>query len=117
MMPYLIKTYIIPHAFKHFLVTIPLALRGAYVNRYWGLILLPICLLMTWRALRRRDAQILILTMPAWINLLFVSAVSVDQPRYNLMLIIPYSISGAIMLEHFLRTRVMVRRIETDTAL
>ncbi len=107
MLPYLLHTYILPHLFKFAMVTVSLALRGAWVNRYWGLILMPICLWLTFRALRRRDALFLAASLPAWFMLLFTAGVAVNQPRYNLMLIPPFALSGAIAIEALLRRRIL----------
>jgi hypothetical protein len=105
MLPYLLHTYILPHLLKFVMVTISLALRGAWVSRYWGLILMPICLCFTWLALRRFDALFLAASLPAWFMLLFYAALSVNQPRYNLMLIPPFALSGAMAIEALLRRR------------
>lgn len=105
MLPYLLHTYILPHLLKFVMVTISLALRGAWVSRYWGLILMPICLYFTWLALRRFDALFLAASLPAWFMLLFYAALSVNQPRYNLMLIPPFALSGAMAIEALLRRR------------
>lgn len=105
MLPYLLHTYILPHLLKFVMVTISLALRGAWVSRYWGLILMPVCLCLTWRALRRRDFLFLAASLPAWFMLLFTAALSVNQTRYNLMLIPPFALSGAMAIEALLRRR------------
>jgi 4-amino-4-deoxy-L-arabinose transferase-like glycosyltransferase len=95
MFGYLMRTYILAHPIKHFLVTLPLALRGAWISNYWGLLLMPICLARTILALWRRDSAFLVLALPAWFMLLFAAAISVNQTRYNLMLIAPFAIAGA----------------------
>ncbi len=110
MLPYLLHTYILRHPFKFAMVTISLALRGAWVNRYWGLILMPLCLWFTGRALYRRNLLFLAASLPAWFMLLFAAAVAVNQPRYNLVLIPPFALSGAIAIDRLLR-----RRIAPDT--
>jgi 4-amino-4-deoxy-L-arabinose transferase-like glycosyltransferase len=95
MFDYLMRTYILAHPIKHFLVTIPLALRGAWISNYWGFALMPICAVRTIFAFRRRDTAFLVLSLPAWFMLLFAAAISVNQTRYNLMLIPPFAIAGA----------------------
>jgi hypothetical protein len=102
MFHYLMTTYILPHPIKHSLVTISLALRGAYISRYWGLILLPVSLWQTWIAFRGKDFTFLAVSLPAWVMLAFAAAISVNQPRYNLMLIAPFSIAGAVLIEALL---------------
>jgi len=52
------------------------------------------------RALRRRDDALLAVTLPGWFMLGFHAAVAVNQERYNLMLVIPFSLAGGIALEH-----------------
>jgi hypothetical protein len=90
------------------LVTIPLALRGAWIDRYWGILLGITCAAMTVGAARRRDVPFLILAGPAWFMLIFNAAVAVNQPRYNLMLVPPYAVAGALVLERRLAGRATV---------
>ncbi len=92
---------ILAHPWWHLATTIPLALRGLYVAHYWGFVLGPICAVMTWRALRRRDVPFLALALPAWFMLGFNAAVAVNQVRYNFMLIPPLAYAGGRMLERF----------------
>jgi 4-amino-4-deoxy-L-arabinose transferase-like glycosyltransferase len=107
---YLLQHYILAEPVKHLLVTIPMALRGAWVDHYWGFVLAPICLIFTARAFRRRDTRFLILALPAWFMLLFNAAVAVNQVRYNLMLIPPFAIAGSLaanpLLARWCRTQV-----------
>ena len=109
-MQYLVHHFLLAEPFKHLLVTIPLALRGLYVDHYWGLVLAPVSALATVRAMRRRDAGILLLSLPAWFLLLFNALVAVNQPRYNLLLILPFSLSGALLIEAFLQRRALRSR-------
>ncbi len=105
MTAYLLRTYILPHPLKHGLVTLSLALRGLWISHYWGFVLAPVCLLVTVRAWRRRDLPFLATSLPAWFMLLFAAAVSVNQTRYNLMLILPFALSGAVAVEAFAARR------------
>jgi len=116
MLPYLLHTHILPHLVKFVMVTISLALRGAWVSRYWGLILMPVCLCVTWRALRRRDFLFLATSLPAWFMLLFSAAVAVNQTRYNLMLIPPFALSGAMAIEALLHRHFASRQPLQDRA-
>ena len=75
----------------HAAVSLPLALRGLWVDHYWGLILAPICL---WR-LTRPDRRFLLVALPAFFMLAFNAAFAVNQARYNLMLIPSFAIAGA----------------------
>lgn len=109
-MHYLVHHFLLAEPLKHLLVTIPLALRGLYVDHYWGLVLAPVSALATIRAVRRRDAGVLLLSLPAWFLLLFNALVAVNQPRYNLLLILPFSLSGALLIEAFLQRRALRSR-------
>ena len=102
---YLIRTYIIPHPVKHALVTVSLALRGLWLSHYWGFVLAPTCAVVTVKAWRRRDMPFLAASLPAWFMLLFAAAISVNQTRYNLMLILPFALSGAVAVESLIRRR------------
>jgi hypothetical protein len=62
-------------------------------------VLAPICLVMTVKAWRRRDLPFLAISLPAWFMLVFAAAISVNQTRYNLMLILPFALSGARAVE------------------
>jgi 4-amino-4-deoxy-L-arabinose transferase-like glycosyltransferase len=102
---YLLTHYILREPVWHALVTIPLALRGAWIDHYWGLLLGITCAVLTLGAARRRDVPFLILAGPAWFMLLFNAAVAVNQPRYNLMLVPPYAVAGALVLDRRLARR------------
>jgi 4-amino-4-deoxy-L-arabinose transferase-like glycosyltransferase len=102
---YLIQTYILPHPLRHALVTLSMALHGLWLSRYWGVVLAPICLVMTVKAWRRRDLPFLAVSLPAWFMLLFAAALSVNQTRYNLMLILPFALSGTMLAEALIRRR------------
>ena len=98
---YLLHTYVLRMPVKHVLVSIPLALRGAYVAHWWGFFLMPLALWTTWRALRRHQenfASMLAIALPAWFMLAFNAAVAVNQVRYNLLLVPAYSVSGGLAL-------------------
>lgn len=103
---YLLQNYILRMPLKHLLVTIPLALRGAYVAHWWGFLLAFACVWWTVAAVRRRgpasDAKrfdrvaFLIVALPAWFMLAFNAAVAVNQVRYNLMLVPAYAAAGGL---------------------
>jgi hypothetical protein len=103
---YLLHAYILRMPLKHVLVSIPLALRGAYVSHWWGFVLLIACLVWTVRAMRRpRIGEIrfdhgvyLVTVLPALFMLAFNAGVAVNQVRYNLMLIPAYAIAGGLTL-------------------
>jgi hypothetical protein len=95
---YLLHTYILPHLLWHLMVSIPLALRGAYVAHWWGFVLFPVCLWVTVAALRRQDPAYLAVALPGLFMLAFNAAVAVNQVRYNLMLVPAYAVAGALVL-------------------
>jgi 4-amino-4-deoxy-L-arabinose transferase-like glycosyltransferase len=96
---YLMQNFVLAQPLWHAMVTIPLALRGVWIDHYWGFVLSAFCLLLTLRALRSGDDALLILTLPGWFMLVFHAAVSVNQTRYNLMLTVPFAIAGGIALD------------------
>lgn len=102
-MDYILHHYLLADPLKHLLVTVPLALRGMYIDHYWGLLLAPVSLLAVLRAVRSRTPGILLLSLPAWFLLLFNALVAVNQPRYNLLLILPFSLAGAMWIERLLQ--------------
>jgi hypothetical protein len=62
-------------------------------------VLLGAALWCTARALRQGAWRYLVVALPAWFMLALNAAVAVNQVRYNLMLIPPYAIAGAMLLE------------------
>ncbi len=102
---YVVRHYILANPLPHLLTTIPLALRGLYVDHYWGLVLAPVSAWTVLRALRRRQTAVLLLSLPAWSLLLFNAVVAVNQPRYNLLLVLPFSLAGAMLVERTVRGR------------
>ena len=113
---YLLRSYILPHPVKHALVTLSLALRGLWLSHYWGFVLAPICLVITVKAWRRRDLPFLAISLPAWFMLLFAAAISVNQTRYNLMLILPFAVSGAVAVEAVIERRRATSAASSDPA-
>ncbi|MCQ8240432.1 hypothetical protein [Rhizosaccharibacter radicis] len=84
----------------HLAVTLPLALRGSFIEHYWGFALMPVCLVWTVKALRgHAPGGFLLTALPAWFMLVLDAGVAVNQPRYNLMLVLPFSLAGAMLLE------------------
>ena len=94
-LPYLMRHDVLAHPFVHAATTLPLALRGLWIDRDWGLVLGPIALVLTARAVRHGDDAFAAVTLPGWFMLVFNASVAVNQPRYNLMLIPPLAIAGA----------------------
>ena len=100
-MQYILHHYLLTDPLWHLAVTVPLALRGLYIDHYWGLLLAPISLLAMIRAMREGNAGLLLLSLPAWFLLVFNALVAVNQPRYNLLLILPYSLAGAMLVDRW----------------
>lgn len=96
---YLLHRYILAHPLWHALVSIPMALRGLWIDHYWGFVLALLCVPLTWRALRHRDTALMVVTLPGWFMLAFHGAIAVNQERYNLILILPFSLAGGIALD------------------
>ena len=109
-MGYLVRHYLMAEPLRHLLVSIPLALRGLYVNHWWGVLLAPVSVWAMLRAWRRRDTSpmawpVLLLSLPAWFLLAFNAVVAVNQPRYNLLLVLPFSLSGGLLCARLLPAR------------
>ncbi len=100
---YLLTHYILRMPVWHAMVSIPLALRGAYVAHWWGFVLFWAALGLTWAARPWRAQNegsmwrpgVLLLAWPAWFMLAFNASVAVNQVRYNLLLIPLYAVAGA----------------------
>jgi 4-amino-4-deoxy-L-arabinose transferase-like glycosyltransferase len=99
---YIIYHYIIRHPIWHAIISIPMAMRGLWIDHYWGFVLTMFCIPLTVRGLRNFDPATLIITLPGWFMLAFYAAVSANQTRFNLMLIIPFSLAGGITLDRLL---------------
>jgi hypothetical protein len=98
-MDYVVRNYLVPGLPWHIMVSVPLALRGITINHYWGFFLAFVCAAVTWRALRNGDHRMLLVTLPGWFMLAFHAACAVNQVRYNLMLVVPFSLAGGIALD------------------
>jgi len=96
---YLLCHYVLRMPLWHALVTVPLALRGAWVHHWWGFALGLLCAGWTLRALCARTGccpGFLLVALPAWFMLGLNAAVAVNQPRYNLMLVPPYCLAAGL---------------------
>lgn len=92
---YLIRTEILGHPVKHTLITLPLAFRGLFVSKYWGVLGLVCFVSLVIRKLRGSDYTLLLLSLPIWFMVLFHAFISVSIPRYNLALIPFYAYAMA----------------------
>jgi len=95
---YILKNEIIGNLFKHSMVTIPLAWRGIFIAKYWGVLGLFSFMILALHFRNPVNQKLLYLSIPAWFLVLLHAFVSVNIPRYNLILIPFYSISMGIML-------------------
>lgn len=95
LLSYLLRHEILAHPVKHTLVTLSLAWRGMWVSKYWGLITIPIFVIMSIIWWRRRAYSFLIFSFPAWFMLGFHAFTSVNVVRYNLLLVPCLSIAAA----------------------
>ncbi len=110
-MSFLLHTFLLRDPVRqlgwHAAVTVPLALRGLYIDHWWGFVLGPVCAVATVQALGHRGSaagRLLLLCLPGWFMLAVNAAVAVNQVRYNLMLVVPFSIAGALALERAVGT-------------
>ena len=78
---------------KHIAVSIPLAMRGSLIAKYWGLIGFVLFIAHFIYSIRRGEYGLLIMSLPLWFMVAFHAGVSVSIPRYNLALMIIYAIS------------------------
>jgi hypothetical protein len=99
---YLLYHYVLSHPIWHGLVSTPMAMRGLWIDHYWSLVMAVLCIPLTWRSLRILDAAMLAVTLPGWLMLAFYAATSANQWRFNLMIIVPFSLAGGIALDRFL---------------
>ena len=76
---YLLYHYVLSHPIWHALVSIPMAMRGLWIDHYWSLVMAVLCIPLTWRSLRILDAAMLAVTLPGWIMLAFYAATSANQ--------------------------------------
>lgn len=80
---------------KHFAVSVPLAIRGIFIAKYWGLIGFIAALALGIHTFRRKDYSILIMAAPLLFMVAFHAGLSVSIPRYNLPLIALYALAMA----------------------
>ncbi len=95
---YLLKNEVIGNLFKHSMVTIPLFWRGIFVSKYWGVLGLLCFIIISLRFRDPINKKLIYLSLPAWFLAFLHAFISVNMPRYNLVLIPFYSISIAIVL-------------------
>lgn len=104
-MPYLLDNHFYPDVIKHGLVSIVLAWRGIFVNKYWGLLGFVCLLICMFKKKAPLDKPLLGYSLLPFLPLMVLYAsVSVSIPRYYLMLIPFYAISmGTVLYMIFMR--------------
>ena len=98
-MPYLIRTELL--SAKHLAVSLPLVIRGIFISKYWGLAgFLAFCALLL-QTVRQKNYALLVMSLPLFFMVAFHAGLSVSLPRYNLPLIVIYSLSMAHYIHFF----------------
>ena len=94
---WLVRNKVLGEPVRHAAVTLLLAWRGLFVQKYFGLIG---ALALVVGVVRRRTMiarPLYLLLLPAAVLLLFNAAISLNIPRYNLILLLPMSIAIAAL--------------------
>ncbi len=84
---------------RHLLVSVPLGWCGMWVGGYLGLLLVPLFVAACATALRRSKPLFLLYAAPPLVMLGLHAAVANHYTRYNLILIGPFCVAAAWMLE------------------
>jgi 4-amino-4-deoxy-L-arabinose transferase-like glycosyltransferase len=93
---------------RHLLVSIPLAWCGLWAGWIVGLVLVPLFVWASVRAIRKREPVLLLYAAPAIMMLGLHGAVANHYTRYNLILIGPFAVGAAWMISAWLQ-RVRLR--------
>ncbi len=80
---------------KHIILSIPLALRGMWIGKYWGLVGFIALTTLLIQTIRRKEYTLLVISLPVLFMVAFHAGLSVNVPRYNLSLILLYALSMA----------------------
>tara|TARA_R110002072_G_scaffold50843_3_gene136543 strand:- start:17529 stop:18908 length:1380 start_codon:yes stop_codon:yes gene_type:complete len=92
----LLKTYVYSDILNHMKVTLLLAWRGFFVDKYFAFIGLFFLIWALFMGIKEQYIKYFhIILFPSLILLFFQAAISVSIPRYNLILLLPLSISYA----------------------
>jgi len=89
---------------KHVAVSVPLALRGTFISKYWGLAGFIAFIALLIQTLKKKDYSLLIMSLPLFYMVAFHAGLSVSIPRYNLPLVTLYAMSLAWYI-HLLGTK------------
>ena len=99
---YLLHRYTFAHPLRFAAITLALAWKALWVRKYFSLIAVPCFAVLTWRAIRQRDAARLAFVMPPLFILLLHAATTVSTPRYSLMMIPAYAAAAGLLAEPWL---------------
>ncbi len=72
---------------KHVAVSFPLAIRGVFIAKYWGLAGFLAFVVLLIQSLRRHDYSLALISLPVFFMVAFHAGLSVSIPRYNLPLV------------------------------
>ncbi len=108
----IIRLEILAQPVKHFAVSVALAWRGMFVNKYWGIVGWIAAFIVLWRAVRKWDEPVLLLFLPACIMVAFHAAISVSIPRYNILLIPALSFAMGVIFTRQLEWLGMAQWLE-----
>jgi hypothetical protein len=100
-----IKTEILGKPITHGAITLPLLWRGLFVEKYWGILGVIAYTVLLIRCFRRRQLELVIVSLPVWLMAGLYAGISVSIPRYNIGLIPVFGISMAWAAHVFIRTR------------
>ncbi len=92
----LLKIYVYPDVLNHAKVTLLMAWRGFFVEKYFGLLGLFFLIWAVVGGIKNQHAHYFhLLILPPLVLLFFQAGISVSIPRYNLILLLPLSIAIA----------------------
>ena len=95
----LLRDEVLSHPLRHARATLALAWRGIFIGKTWGFVAWLCAAAALWRGWRTRNADYLLLCLPAVFLCLFQAAVSVSIPRYNLLFLPPLAVAMGMQLE------------------
>ena len=112
---HLFEHYLLPDLGKHILVTLPFAWAGLWVAKYWGLVTFALFVPAVFRTAGRAEYLLLAYAVPAFYMLGLHAFVSINRPRYNLILILCFAVGAAWSLNALWNRAVSARRAAPPT--
>lgn len=101
----LLKIYVYSDLLNHAKITLLMAWRGFFVEKYFGLIGLFFLIWAVAGGIKNLHARYFhLIILPPFILLFFQAAISVSIPRYNLILLLPLSIAMAAGIMAFINS-------------